>query len=82
MSQIETDFWNFVARERAALEQVEKAHEETPDILSWLEQEIRAARDAAFSAMLRQEAGAEYWTGYADALEGLKRAIQRREVRA
>ena len=56
--------------------------EEVPDIVTWLEQEIAVARDTAFSLTLRQENGAEYWTGYADALEDVLNAIKRREVRA
>ena len=60
----------------------ELEQEETPDLLTWLEREITEAREAAFSAAARRENGAEYWTGYADALEDLLRKIQRREVRA
>jgi len=80
MSQAEAEFWSFVARERAALEQ--SRTEEVPTLLEWLEREISEARETAFSLTLRQENGAEYWTGYADALETLLRKIQRREVRA
>jgi len=79
MSEV-VDFWSFVARERASLEQARA--EEVPDIVTWLEREISEARETAFSLTLRGENGAEYWTGYADALEGLLRKIQRREVRA
>ena len=46
------------------------------------EREISEARETAFSLTLRQENGAEYWTGYADALEDVLNAIRRREVRA
>lgn len=80
MSQAEAEFWSFVARERAALEQAREV-EEVPTIIEWLEREIAEARETAFSLTLRQENGAEYWTGYADALEDLLRKIQRREVR-
>lgn len=40
------------------------------------------ARDNAFSLALKRENGAEYWTGYEDALKDVLNAIQRREVRA
>jgi len=76
----EEEFWNFVARERASLEQARA--EEVPDLLTWLEREIAVARDTAFSLTLRGENGAEYWTGYADALQDVLNAIKRREVRA
>ena len=79
MSEV-VDFWNFVARERAALEQARA--EEVPTLLEWLEREISEARETAFSLSIRQENGAEYWTGYADALEDVLKAIKRREVRA
>ncbi len=79
MSQAEADFWSFVARERAALEQARA--EEVPTIIEYLEREIAEAREAAFSLALRQENGAEYWSGWADALETLLKKIQRREVR-
>ena len=77
----EADFWSWVAQERARDRVLEQA-EEVPDIITWLEREINVARETAFSLTLRQENGAEYWTGYADALEDLLKAIQRREVRA
>ena len=77
----EAAFWSWVASEKAKLKPLEQA-EEVPTLLEWLEREIQEAREAAFSAMARRENGAEYWTGYADALEALLRAIQRREVRA
>ena len=80
MSEV-VDFWSWVAQEKArdrTLEQVE----EPPTLLDWLEREIQVARETAFSLSIRQENGAEYWTGYADALEDLLRKIQRREVRA
>lgn len=79
MSQAEAEFWNFVARERAALEQART--EEVPDIVTWLEREIAEARETAFSLSLRGENGAEYWSGWADALETLLKKIQRGEVR-
>ncbi|WP_099209189.1 hypothetical protein [Thermococcus henrietii] len=56
--------------------------EEVPDIVTWLEQEIAEARETAFSLSVRQENGAEYWTGWADSLETLLKKIQRGEVRA
>jgi len=80
MSQAEAEFWSFVARERASLEQARA--EEVPTLLEWLEREIAVARDTAFSLSIRQENGAEYWQGYADALEDVLNAIKRREVRA
>ena len=55
---------------------------EVPGVLEWLEREINEAREAAFSAAARRENGAEYWTGYADALQDVLNAIRRREVRA
>ncbi len=79
MSQAEAEFWSFVARERAALEQ---ARAEVPTLLEWLEREISEARETAFSLKIRGENGAEYWTGYADALQDVLNAIKRREVRA
>ncbi|WP_297090885.1 hypothetical protein [Thermococcus sp.] len=85
MSEVETGFWEWVASEKArwdeAIELVERA-EEVPDIITWLEREIQVARENAFSLSLRGENGAEYWTGYADALEDVLNAIRRREVRA
>ena len=82
MSEVETGFWEWVASEKAKLDRVLEQAEEPPTILEWLEREIREARETAFSLSIRQENGAEYWTGYADALEGLLKAIRRREVRA
>lgn len=79
MSQAEAEFWSFVARERA-LERAREV-EEPPTLLEWLEREISEARETAFSLSIRQENGAEYWSGWADALEDLLRKIQRREVR-
>ena len=76
------EFWSWVASEKAKLERVLEQAEEVPDIITWLEQEIQVARDTAFSLTLRQENGAEYWTGYADALKDVLNAIRRREVRA
>lgn len=79
MSEVKAGFWNFVARERA----LERARiEEPPTLIDWLEREISEARETAFSLSIRQENGAEYWTGYADALEDVLNAIRRREVRA
>ncbi|NJE60453.1 hypothetical protein [Thermococcus sp. 21S7] len=63
-------------------EQAKEAYAEVPTLLEWLEREIAEAREAAFSAMARRENGAEYWSGWADALETLQRKIQKREVRA
>ncbi|NJE06619.1 hypothetical protein E3E36_10825 [Thermococcus sp. M36] len=80
MSEV-VDFWNWVASEKARDRALERA-EEPPDIITWLEREIETARETAFSLNLRGENGAEYWTGYADALEDLLKKIQRREVRA
>ena len=77
----EAAFWSWVASEKAKLKPLEQV-EEVPDIITWLEREITEAREAAFSAAVRRENGAEYWTGYADALQDVLRAIQRREVRA
>jgi len=77
----EVDFWTWVAAEKAKLKPLEQA-EEPPTLLEYLEREINEAREAAFAAMARREDGAEYWTGYADALENLLKKIQRREVRA
>ena len=75
----EADFWSWVAQERAKDRALER--EEPPTLIEYLEREIREARETAFSLSIRQENGAEYWTGYADALEGLLKAIRRREVR-
>jgi len=77
----EEDFWSFVAQERAR-SALEQAREEVPSLIDWLEREIAVARDTAFSLTLRQENGAEYWTGWADALQDVLNAIRRREVRA
>ena len=77
----EAAFWSWITQEEAKLKSLEQA-EEVPDLLTWLEREITEAREAAFSVAARRENGAEYWTGYADALEDLLRKIQRREVRA
>ena len=79
MSEVQ-DFLGFVARERAALREAEA--EEVPTLFEYLEREISTARETAFSLTLRGENGAEYWTGYADALQDLLRKIERREVRA
>ncbi|MEO2152071.1 MAG: hypothetical protein ABGW50_05385 [Thermococcus sp.] len=80
MAEAEADFWSWVAQERARSD-LERA-EEVPDIVTWLEREIAEAREAAYRQFARREDGAEYWTGYADALEDVLKAIQRREVRA
>ena len=79
MSLEAADFWSFVARERAALEQARA--EEVPTLLEWLEREIAEAREAAFRQFAKRENGAEYWSGWADALETLLKKIQRGEVR-
>lgn len=76
------EFWSWVAQEKAKLDRVLEQTEEVPDLITWLEREINEAREAAFAAMARRENGAEYWTGYADALQDLLNAIRRREVRA
>ena len=78
----EAEFWEWVASEKAKLNQVLEQAEEVPDLLTWLEREIQVAKDTAFSLSIRQENGAEYWTGYADALQDVLNAIRRREVRA
>jgi len=67
---------------QAALKGAEKAHAEVPTLEEWLEQELAVARKKAFSLSIRQENGAEYWTGYSDALQDVLNAIRRREVRA
>ena len=77
----EANFWSWVAQEKAKLDRVLEQAEEVPTLLDWLEREITEAREAAFSAAARRENGAEYWTGYADALKDVLNAIQRREVR-
>ncbi|ACS33171.1 hypothetical protein [Thermococcus gammatolerans] len=81
MSEV-ADFWSWVAQEKAKLDEVLRDREEPPTLIDWLEREITEAREAAFSLKIRGENGAEYWTGYADALEDVLKAIQRREVRA
>ncbi|NJE48394.1 hypothetical protein [Thermococcus sp. 9N3] len=81
MSQAEAEFWSWVAQEKAKLDEYLQDRDEPPTILEWLEREIQEARETAFSLTLRQENGAEYWTGWADSLETLLRKIQRREVR-
>ena len=82
MSEVETGFWEWIASEKAKLDKILEQAEEAPTLLDWLEREITEAREAAFSLALKRENGAEYWTGYADALEDLLRKIERREVRA
>ena len=83
MSEVsEAGFWEWVAAEKRKLDVVLEQREEAPDLLTWLEREIQVAKETAFSLSLRGENGAEYWTGYADALEDLLTKIQRREVRA
>ena len=77
----EVDFWSWITQEEVKLKSLEQA-EEVPDILTWLKREVQVARNAAFSATAQRKNGAEYWTGYADALEDLLKKIQRREVRA
>ncbi len=77
----EAAFLSWVASEKAKLDRVLEQAEEVPNLLTWLEREINEAREAAFSAAARRENGAEYWTGYTDALEDLLNAIRRREVR-
>ncbi|NJF24530.1 hypothetical protein [Thermococcus sp. Bubb.Bath] len=78
----EADFWSWVSEEKRKLDTVLEGVEEVPDLLTYLEREIQVAKDAAFSLSIRGENGAEYWRGYADALEDLMKKIQRREVRA
>ena len=82
MSQAEAEFWSWVSQEKAKLDAVLRERDEPPTLLEWLEREITEAREAAFRAMARRENGAEYWSGWADALETLQRKIQKREVRA
>ena len=77
----EAAFWSRITQEEAKLKPLEQA-EEVPDILTWLKREVQVARNAAFSATAQRKNGAEYWTGYANALEDLLRKIERREVRA
>ncbi|WP_297068481.1 hypothetical protein [Thermococcus sp.] len=77
----EANFWSWVSGEKAKLKPLEQAGE-PPTILEWLERKVQVARNAAFSATVQRKNGAEYWTGYADALEDLLRKIERREVRA
>lgn len=56
---------------------------DAPGILEWLEQQIRAAENAKFSAALRRDQDdVNYWRGYEQALSDLKDLIERREVRA
>ena len=81
MSEV-ADFWSFVAQEKAKLDKYLKEEDEPPTLLEWLEREIQEARETAFSLSIRQENGADYWSGYADALEDVLKVIQRREVRA
>ena len=76
----EADFWSWVAQEKARDRALEQA-EEVPDLLTWLEREIREAEEEAFRAKLRRE-DASWWEGYASALRGVLTAIQRREVKA
>ena len=77
----EADFWSWVAQEKAKLNQVLEQAEEVPDLLTWLEREIREAEEEAFRAKLRRE-DTSWWEGYASALRDVLTAIQRREVRA
>ncbi|WP_054840551.1 hypothetical protein [Thermococcus sp. JCM 11816] len=79
----EADFWSWVASEKRKLDTVLEQVEEVPSLLEYVERELQVARDTAFSLSARGEKeNAAYWTGYADALEDLMKAIQRREVRA
>lgn len=65
----EAEFWSWVASEKSKLDELLREKDEPPTLLDWLEQELAEAKEAAFSAALRRENGAEYWTGYADALQ-------------
>jgi hypothetical protein len=78
----ESAIWSWVASEKRRLDAVLEEAEEVPTLLEYLERKASIARETAFRLMARRENGAEYWTGYADALEDLLKAIQRREVRA
>ena len=81
MSEV-ADFWSWVAQEKAKLDKYLKEEDEPPTLFEWLEQELAVAREKAFSLSIRQANGAEYWTGYSDALQDVLNAIRRREVRA
>ncbi|WP_297489378.1 hypothetical protein [Thermococcus sp.] len=81
MSEVEDEFWSWVAQEKAKLERVIEQVEEVPDLITWLEREIREAEEEAFSAKLRRE-DPTWWEGYASALRDVLNAIRRREVRA
>lgn len=48
-----TEFWGFVARERAALEQTRK--HTLGDVVAWLEKERKRAEDLRFSYAIRSE---------------------------
>lgn len=76
------EFWSWVSQEKAKLDAVLRERDEPPTILEWLEREIQEAREAAAYLRAKGERGEEYWSGYADALEDVLKAIQRREVRA
>ena len=54
MSQSEVEFFSYVARERAALEQARPATT-LEDVVAWLEHEKAKAENARFSYSLRNE---------------------------
>ena len=79
----EADFWSWVAQEKAKLDEVLGQVDEPPTLLEWIEQQVKVAGEAKFSAALRRDQdGVSYWRGYASALRDVLTAIQRREVRA
>ncbi|WP_324734929.1 hypothetical protein VFC49_06935 [Thermococcus sp. SY098] len=86
--ETEKAFWAFVAQERA---QARVVKEEPTTLEEWLEQEIEKAletkarleREAAVLKAKKQKAelekvekDIEYWNGYLDALEDVKRMLR------
>ncbi len=52
----EAEFWSWVASEKAKLDRVLEQAEEVPDLLTWLEREIREAEEDGGRATLQPSA--------------------------
>ncbi|WP_297465353.1 hypothetical protein [Thermococcus sp.] len=56
MKMAEAEFWSWVASEKAKLDRVLEQAEEVPDLLTWLEREIREAEEDGGRATLQPSA--------------------------
>ncbi len=70
MSEV-AEFWAWVARERAALEQAERPT--VADVVAWLEAEKRLQELEEKAKFMKQfEGGGEYYEGFLEALKEVR----------